>query len=98
MLLTRLFIPLICQTFLHRRPFDGDDAVDHRVAQRAIRRDLMIAQDAVELGPQPLDAAPALVVEKMRTEFYRDAIELFKGMREQQQFALGIERAALHAP
>ena len=30
----------------------GDDAVDDRVAQRAIRRDLVVAQDAVEFCPR----------------------------------------------
>ncbi len=82
---------------LHRRPFAGDDAVDHGIAQRTVGRKLMAAQDAVELGTQPLDAAPALMIEKMRAEFYRNAIEFFERMVEQQQFALGIERAALHA-
>ena len=43
------------------------------------------------------DAAAALLVEKMRAELYRNAIELLEGVAEQQQFALGIERAALHA-
>ena len=28
---------------LHRRPFAGDDAVNHGVAQRAVRRDLVVA-------------------------------------------------------
>ena len=95
--LPHLVVQLIGQMRLHRRPLAGDDAVDDGVAQRAVRRDLMIAQDAVLLGAEPLDAAPARVIEKMRAEFNRDAIELFERMVEQQQFALGIDRAALHA-
>ena len=69
----------------------------HGVAQRAVRRDRMVAQDAVLFRAQPLDAAPALLVEEMRAEFHRDAVELLEGMRERQQFALRVERAALHA-
>ena len=57
----------------------------------------MVAQNAVLLGAEPLDAAPALVIEEMRAEFDRDAVELLEGMGQQQQFALGVERAALHA-
>src|SRR3981189_2996738 len=83
---------------LHRRPFAGDDAVDHGIAQRAVRRNLMAAQDAILFRTKPLDAAPALVIEKMRAELDRDAIELFERVGEQQQFTLGVERAALHAP
>jgi hypothetical protein len=36
------------------------------------------------------------MIEKMRTEFDCDAIELFERMGEQQQFALGVDSAALH--
>ena len=42
----------------------------------------MIAQNAIELGAEPLDAAPALVVEKMRAELDRDAIEFFERVGE----------------
>src|SRR6266446_6816467 len=96
-MLPRLFIELIVQMRLHRRPFAGDDTVNHGVAQGPVWRDLMVAQNAIKLGAEPLDAAPALVVEKMRAELDRDAIELFERMREQQQLALGVESAALHA-
>ena len=65
---------------LHRQPFGCDDAVNHGVAQRAVRRDLVAAQDAVLLGAEPFDGAPALVIEKMRAEFDRDAIQLFERM------------------
>src|SRR5665647_1961338 len=95
---TRLLVQLIGEMRLHRRPFAGDDAVDHGVAQRPVGRDLMAAQDAVLLGAQPLDAAPALMIEEMGAEFDRDAVEFFERVAEQQQFALGIEPAALHAP
>src|ERR1700721_2072454 len=92
-----LFVQLKREMRLRRRPFRGDDAENNRVAQRAVRRNLMVAQNTVLLGAQPLDAAPALVVEEMRATLNRDAIELFERVRQQQQFALGVERTALHA-
>ncbi len=41
--LPRLFVELIIEMRLHRRPFAGDDAVNHGVAQRTVRRDLVVA-------------------------------------------------------
>src|SRR4051812_19247779 len=67
------FGQLKVQMRLHRRPFAGDDAVDAGVAQRAVGRQLVMAQDTVELGTQALDAAPALVIDEMGAEFDRDA-------------------------
>src|SRR3954469_10059240 len=83
---------------LHRWPFAGDDAVNHGVAQRAVRRDLVASQNTILLGAQALDAAAALVIEEMRAELDRNAVELLERVRQQQQFALRIERAALHTP
>src|SRR4051812_1296655 len=94
--LPRLVVELIIEVRLHRRPLAGDDAVNHGVAQRAVRRDLVAAQDTVLLGAEALDAAAALVVEEMGAEFYRNAVHLLERMRQQQQFALRIDRAALH--
>src|SRR5581483_2899823 len=82
---SRLVVQLKRQMSLHRRPFGGNNAVDHGVAQSTVGRDLVIAQDAVELRAKALDAAPALVIEEMRAEFHRNAIELLEGVREQQQ-------------
>src|ERR1700747_2764815 len=95
--LPRLLVQLIRQMGPDRRPFGSDDAVDHGIAQRSVGRDLVVAQNTVELGAETFDAAPGLLIEKMRAELDRDATELVESMREQQQFALGIERAALHA-
>src|SRR5262245_37870002 len=81
---------------LHRRPFRRDDAVDRSVAQRSVRRNLVVAQNAVEFCPEPLDAAATLLIEEMGAEFYRNAIELLEGVAQQHQFALGVERGALH--
>jgi len=44
----------------------------------------MIAQDAILFGAQPLDATPALLIEEMRAEFHRDAVQLFECMRKLQ--------------
>src|SRR4051794_2931420 len=93
--LARLVVELIFEMRLHRRPFGGGDAVHHRVAQRAVRRDLVAAQDTVLLRAQALDGAAALVIEEMRTEFDRDAIQRLEGVPEQQQLALRVERPAL---
>ena len=57
----------------------------------------MAAQDAVELGAETLDCGPALLVEEVGAEFYRDAGEGFEGVREQEQFGLGVEAGALVA-
>src|SRR5262245_57092515 len=82
---------------LHRRPFAGDDAVDAGVAQRAVATDMMVAQDAVELGAEALDGPAALHIEIVRAEFDRDAAQRLEGVVEQQQLALTIERGALQA-
>src|SRR5690348_7225281 len=81
----------------HGRPFARDDAVDAGVAQRSIRRDLVAAEDAVELGAQSLDAAPALMIEKMGAEFDRDAAERLEGVAQKHDLAFGVDRRALNA-
>src|SRR6185437_2301451 len=55
------------------------------------------AQDAVELGAEPLDAAPALRIEKMRAELDGDAVQFLERVAEQHQLRFGVERAALNA-
>src|SRR5262249_3521587 len=88
---------LIGQVRFYRRPFAGDDAVDAGIAQRAVLGALVAAQDAVEFGSQPLDAAPARVIEEVRAEFDGDAIEPLESMREQQELALRVDFGALGA-
>src|SRR3954468_10016158 len=95
--LARLVVELIIQMRSHGRPFGRGDAVDHGVAERAVRRDLVAAQDAVLLGAQTLDGAAALVIEEVGAEFHRDAVQGFEGVGEQQQLALRVEWAALRA-
>src|ERR1700687_1199790 len=65
---------LVSQMRAHRWPLAGYDRVHHRVAQRAIRRDLMVAQDAVLLGAKALDGTAALMIEEVGAEFDRDAV------------------------
>jgi len=43
----------------HRGPFAVENAVDTGVAECSIGRELMLAQDAIELRPEPLDAGAA---------------------------------------
>ena len=57
----------------------------------------MAAQDAVELRAEPFDGAPALMVEEVRAEFDGDALQRFECVAEQQQLALRVHVAALHA-
>src|SRR5262245_44181530 len=87
---------LVAQVRPYRRPFARDDAVDARVAQRAVACALVTAQDAVELGADALDGATARGVEEMCPELHGDAVERLEGMLEQHQLALRIEWRALH--
>ena len=48
----------------------------------------MVAQDAVEFGAEPLDAAPALLVEEVGTEFDGDAVQRLERVREEHALAL----------
>src|ERR1700722_11157679 len=82
--LPRFLVELIIEMRLHRRPFAGDDAEHDGVAQCAVGRDLMVTHDAVLLGAQPLDGAPALMIEEMCKESDNDAIERFERMLQRQ--------------
>src|SRR5690348_5766680 len=75
----------------HTRPFRGDDAVDAGVAQRSVRRQLMAAQDPIELGTEALDREPAGAVEVAGAEFDRDAVERLECVRQQQALAFGVQ-------
>src|SRR6185295_13013762 len=88
---------LVGEMRLYGRPFGGGDAVDAGVAQGAVGHDAVVAQNAVELGAETLDAAPALLIEDVRAELHGDAVERLEGVGEQQQLALGVEVGALHA-
>ena len=81
----------------HRGPFPGNDAVDAGIAQRSVGCDLMVAEDAVELRAQAFDAAAALVIEEMRAELHRDALQFFKSVSQQEKLTLRIVSGALGA-
>src|SRR5277367_2844250 len=82
---------------LDRRPLAIEDAVDAGVAQRAVGRELVLPQDPVQFRAQSFDGGTALLIEEMRAEFDRDAIQYIERMGQEQQLALGIQRTALHA-
>src|SRR5215470_28886 len=90
-------LELVDEMLSDRRPFALDDAEHDRVAIAAIGRYLVIAQDRVLLRAQPQDRLAGRVIEPVRAELHRDAFELFERVREEQQLALGVEGAALHA-
>jgi hypothetical protein len=78
----------------NRRPLGVQDAVDASVTQCAdslgVLIDLMITQDAIQLGAQALDGAAALLVEEMSSKFHGIAVKLFKGMGQKHSFAFGV--------
>src|SRR4029453_7707323 len=82
---------------LHRGPLAFDDAEHHGVAARAVRQELVIAQDAVLLRAQPLDRRARREIEEVGAELDRNALQRFAGMSQQQQLALGVDRRALCA-
>src|SRR5262245_41518911 len=85
------------QVGLHGGPLARDDAVDVSVAQCSVRGDLVVSQDAVELCAKALNSPAALMVEGVRAEFDRDAVERLECMRQQEELALGVESRALDA-
>ena len=60
---------------LHGGPLSRNNAVDASVAHGAVWRDLVIAENTVELRSQPLNGMPALMIEKVRAELDGDAIQ-----------------------
>jgi hypothetical protein len=82
------------------RPFDREDRIHAGIPQgvRGVRMpvDLVMAQDAVELGTEALNRSPAGLVVEVSPELDRDAIELFERMTEQKQLRLRVECGALH--
>src|SRR5450432_3145942 len=91
-------IKLEAQVLLHRRPFAVDDAEDHRVALRPVSGNLVIAQHAVLLRAKTRDRGARGVVEPVRAELDRDALESLESVRKQQQLTLGVDRPALDPP
>src|ERR1700722_20523452 len=82
---------------LYRRPLAIENAVDAGIAQRTVGCELMLPQDPIQFRAQSLDGRAALLVEEMRAEFHCDAIQLLECVGQEQQLALGVQGAALHA-
>src|ERR1051326_2922045 len=82
---------------LHRGPLGSDDAIDTAIADVSVWQDLVVAQNSVKLCAQALNGAPAAMVEEMCAQLHADAIQGLKGVCEQKQLALCVERRALHA-
>lgn len=80
-------MPQMC---LHRWPFALDDAEHHRVSQRAVVGQRVVAQNTVLFGAQPGNRFAALEVEVMGSELDRNAVQLFKCVLEQYELAFGI--------
>jgi hypothetical protein len=55
------------------------------------------AQYPVELCTQALNSTATLVIEKVSAKFDRDAVQDLERMRQQQKFALCVDRGPLHA-
>ena len=87
---------LPCQMRLDSRPFGGDDRIDGGIADGAIGHHNMRAQDAIKSGAEPFDRAPALVIDHMGAEFNGPAVQIFKGVAQQQQFAFRVQSGFLH--
>src|SRR5580658_6353108 len=66
------------QVPLDRRPLAADDAVVAGVPQGPVGQDEVVAPDAVQLGPETLDRAPAGRIEEGGPEADRDAVGLLE--------------------
>lgn len=86
------------QMRFHSRPLAGNDGIDARIAGGSVRQNLVTTKDSVKFGTQSLDPSAALMVEKMRAEFYRDAIHRFERVGEQEEFALSVHVRSLRRP
>src|SRR5450631_1643562 len=76
---------------LHRGPLTIEDAVNAGIAHRAVGCELMLPQDPVQFRAQSLDGRATLLIEDMRAEFDRDAIQLLECPGQEQPLALGVQ-------
>ena len=81
----------------YRRPFGRDDAVNARIAQRAVLGVLMAPKHGVQLGPEALDGPAARLIHEVCSQLYGDAAEAFERVREQKQLGFSIDRRLLNA-
>lgn len=75
----------------HGRPLAGDDAVDARIAKRAVRREPMVAKYAVKLRAKPFDGTAALMIEEVRAELDGHTAERIERVMQQHEFAFGVQ-------
>src|SRR4051812_14022707 len=80
---------------LHVRPLTLQNAVDDRVAGRAVAAGPVVADDAVLLRPERLDRALRAEVEIVGAETDDGTAENFERVRHQQQLARRVHAAAL---
>ena len=82
---------------LNRGPLAIENAVHTGVAQGAVGSDLVLAQYPVQSRAQSFNGSTALHIEIVGSKFHGNATQPFKRMSQQQQLALGVQGAALHA-
>ena len=73
----------------------GEDRVHHRVAQRPVRHEQVVAQDAVLLRAEPFDRRPGRGVARVGAQFDGDAVQRPEGVVEQQELRLRVDRRPL---
>src|SRR5262245_28350906 len=89
------------QVALHVRPLRGEDAVHHRVPDRAVASRPVVADRAVLLRAQRLDGALRAEVEVVRPQPDDLAAQFLEAIFEQLQLARGVDvrtLAALRVP
>ena len=80
---------------LHIRPFAGEYAVHHGIADAAVAARPVIANHAVLFCPQRFNGALRTEVEIVGPETDHLAAHLFEAVAQQQQFASGVDVGAL---
>src|SRR3954453_8580223 len=78
-------------------PFGCDDAVDARITERAVLGTLVAAQNAIELGSQPFNRSPALLIEKMSPKLYGQTVKALERMGQEKELCFRVQRRSLSA-
>src|SRR3954447_1843407 len=86
--------PLL-QPRLHLRPLLVQDAVEHRVADGAVRADLVFAEHPFAPGAELLDGPLALQVVAIGRELDPQGAQVLEGVPQQQELALRIDAGPL---
>src|SRR5262249_38905403 len=77
------------------RPFLGDDAVHHRVADETVLQPQVLAEYALPDRPQPGDGCPRSQVAAVGLALHPHRVQAFEGMAQEQELGLGVDAAAL---